>query len=125
MVGDSRREFTRLPIKMQATLRASHDELFCPRTGDISLRGMYAFSTDPFAIGTDVSITLRFDRSEEGLSIRLSGRVVNVDAGGMGIEFTAMSVGALEQMRMLLLYNAADPQQIEGEFNSHIGLKRR
>jgi hypothetical protein len=123
MVHRYQREFTRLPISMHATLIAGERTIFCPETRGVSLRGLYAYSSDSFRNGTEVEIVLRFG-GDGALSIDLQGHVVDSDQGGMGIEFTAMSVEALHQMRTLLLHNAADPDQLQREFQQHVDSKR-
>lgn len=115
MVYRDQREFTRLPISMHATLIAGDRTIFCRETRAVSLRGLYACSTESFRNGTEVAIVLRFG-GDGALSIDLQGHVVDSDAGGMGIEFTAMSVDALHQMRVLLLHNAPDPDRLHEEF---------
>lgn len=119
----NRREFTRLPLNMHVTLAAGERTLFCPETDGVSLRGLYAFSADPLPLGTVCGVLLQFG-GVCGLTLELEGRVANVDAAGMGIEFTALSIEALHHMQQLLLYNADDPGTIEREFREHVGLKR-
>ena len=48
-----------------------------------------------------------------------------VDDDGMAIEFTGVPLDDLEHLRNLIRFNAEDPNAVEDEFDSHIGLKPR
>ena len=59
------------------------------------------------------------------IRLEVTGKVSRVDDDGMAIEFTGVPLDDLEHLRNLIRFNAEDPNAVEDEFDSHIGLKPR
>ncbi len=73
-----------------------------------------------------------FSRASIGLQVEVSGselqvggQVARVEAEGIGIRFTEVPLDSLDDLRNLILYNSPDPDQVEREFGSNLGLKPR
>jgi hypothetical protein len=60
------------------------------------------------------------------IEIEVEGVVVHSYAEGTAIQFSKiLGVDSYEHLRNLVLYNAADTEQVEDEFRTHIGLKKK
>ncbi len=59
------------------------------------------------------------------MQIEASCRVVRLDAAGVAIEFSGVSLESYYHLRDLLMANANDGHQVEEELVSHAGLKKR
>ena len=121
--GENRREFTRVRIQLDAEISADDKASIGGVAQDLSLNGVYIPSTGKLPIGTECTIALFLD----GRDIRLEvlGKVTRQNDDGMAIEFTGVPLDDLEHLRNLIRFNADDPNAVEDEFDSHIGLKPR
>jgi hypothetical protein len=121
--GENRREFTRVRIQLDAEISADDKASINGVAEDLSLNGVYIPSSGKLPIGTECTIALFLD----GRDVRLEvlGKVTRQNDGGMAIEFTGVPLDDLEHLRNLIRFNADDPNAVEEEFDSHIGLKPR
>lgn len=121
--GDNRREFTRVLIQLDAEVSADDKATISGVAKDLSLNGVYIPCTGMLPIGTECKIGIFLD----GRDIRLDviGKVTRQNDDGMAIEFTGVPLDDLEHLRNLIRFNAENPNQVEEEFDSHIGLKAR
>lgn len=120
-----RREFTRVPVSMELDVTADQQATYSGQTRDISLGGLYCQCPMPATVGAQCHVVLFLGGRDSEVRIATRGRVARVDSAGIGIEFTeVVGIESLEHLRNLVLYNATDPQQVEQEFASHLGIKR-
>ena len=121
--GENRREFTRVRIQLDAEVDVNDKATITGVAKDLSLNGVYIPCTGMLPIGTECKIGLFLD----GRDIRLDviGKVTRQNEDGMAIEFTGVPLDDLEHLRNLIRFNADDPNTVEEEFDSHIGLKPR
>ncbi len=91
---------------------------------DVSLTGVYVYGNHHAEFGDvcDVEVCLS---SESELSVKAESKVVRVEPGGLAVEFTAVSLDALDHLKKIVLYNAADPEKVEAEISGHLGIKPR
>jgi hypothetical protein len=120
----TRREFTRVPVHIWGTFKDGERELLTAEVTTLSLRGCYASTFEALPMGTASALTLFTEDDETALHITVAARVVRSDEDGMGVEFTEMPLESYDHLRMLVLLNSSDPDKVEREFRSHIGLKR-
>ena len=121
--ADNRREFTRVRIHVEVEVSADDRATISGTVEDLSLNGAYVPCTGRLPVGTACKVELMLD----GRDIRLSAeaQVSREDDRGIAVEFKGIPLDDLEHLRNLIRYNADDPNQVEEEFESHIGLKRR
>ena len=120
-----RREFTRVPLRLEVGLSTQEGCVFSGPARDLSLIGVYVQGDCALSLNTPCSVRIRLNDQIDGPCVQATGQVVRVEPDGVAVEFTAVPLGALEHLRNLVLYNASDPTEIEKEFSSHIGLRRR
>jgi hypothetical protein len=120
-----RREFTRVPFRVEAELVGDHATVVCGDVRDLSLNGLYAAGVGRLPPDSlcDVFLVLGGPASETRLKMR--GRVARVDRGGLAVQFLALGLDTFYHLRNLVLYNGADHARIEDEFKAHLGLRRR
>ena len=64
---------------------------------DISAGGMFVESCEPFTMGQPVSIC--FSVADDHLALKLKGRVIRLEHGGVGIKYEQMTSYQLEIMK--------------------------
>ena len=118
------REFTRVPVHIWGTFAIDGRELLTAEITMLSLRGCYASTFGALPVGSCQSLTLFTEDDTEALHITVESRVVRSSDDGMGIEFVEMPLESYDHLRRLVLLNSTNPEQVEQEFRSHIGLRR-
>ncbi|MFO7713873.1 PilZ domain-containing protein [Desulfosarcina sp.] len=93
------REFPRVPCNITLDLAADSRAINCSAV-DISAGGMYVESCEPFSMGQSVSIC--FSLAAEHLALKLKGRVIRLEQGGVGIKYESMTSYQLEIMKNLI-----------------------
>lgn len=116
------REFTRVPTAF-ATRLSWPGGACTGTTHDVSLNGVFVLCAAPPPAGTSgVEVAL-----ELGEEIRIAGRgtVVRGMPTGCAIRFDELDgVESYEHLRRLVLYNSREPERVQYEIDSHLGLKR-
>ena len=121
--AENRREFTRVRIHVEVEVSTDDRATISGTVEDLSLNGAYVPCTGRLPVGTECKVELILD----GRDIRLTAaaEVSREDERGIAVEFKGIPLDDLEHLRNLIRYNADDPNQVEEEFDAHIGLKRR
>lgn len=122
--GFSNREFTRVPTSLEVRLMVNGRAIPNMGSQNVSLKGMLVHTQEPLANGTVCGITIVLAEGE--IEIEVEGVVVNTYPDGTAFQFSKiLGVDSYEHLRNLVLYNATDTEQVEDEFQSHIGLKKK
>ncbi|BDU76085.1 pilus protein PilZ [Mesoterricola sediminis] len=125
MAGEhEQREFTRVPISFGVEVSVDGRALEGCLVHDLSMKGMLVVTPERFPIGTPCSAVIVLVEGE--VEIRMSGRVAADHPEGFGMEFS--TIDGLESyihLRNLVLFNAGDVDRVEGEFQSHAGIRRK
>lgn len=117
-----RREFSRVEVSPVIDLTVEGATVPDARVGNLSLRGLLVHTAARPAQESTCDFVLRLGGS--AAEVRGSGRVVRATDDGFAIRFTEiMGLESLEHLRNLIRYNSHDPNQVEEEFNSHLGLE--
>jgi hypothetical protein len=93
------REFPRVPCNFALDLAADGRAINCFAL-DISAGGIYVESCESFTMGQTVSICFSFD--DESLPLKMKGRVVRLEHGGVGIQYDSLTSYQLEIMKNLI-----------------------
>ncbi len=124
--GENRREFTRVRIHLDVGLYPDDRTTIIGVAHDLSLNGVYIPCTGRLPVGTDCDLRIYLEgRENESMQLEVLGKVSRSDESGMAVEFTGVPLDDLEHLRNLIRYNADDVEAVEGEFESHIGLKKK
>jgi hypothetical protein len=120
----NQREFTRVHVQVEVEVTALGRTIRSSQPQDLSLKGMLVRTDERLPEGTacEVRLVLGDERTE----IRAGGLVVRIYKEGFAIQFTRLiGLESFEHLRNLVLYNAADAERIEQEFQTHLGLRRK
>jgi hypothetical protein len=121
-----RREFTRVRAHVEAQVSSDTPVLIAGEARDISLNGVYVLCDERLPAGTPCRVFLFLGESQEQLVIRANGKIARSDETGMGVELTGIPVDSFDHLRNLVLYNSGrEIEQVEREFKSHTGIKKR
>jgi hypothetical protein len=121
----NRREFTRVPVSLEAELVPENYLPFSAQVTNASLKGLYVCCDSPLPIGTPCSVELLLGGRQAPVRIGAKSTVARSDPAGMGLEITSL-VGTenFDHLRNLVLCNAPDTGRVLKEFQSHVGLRR-
>lgn len=124
--GQEGREFTRIPMKMEAhVVAAAADSITSDHIRDVSMKGIYLVAEKAFPVGTVCDVVMLVGEPGSQLKIEAKGRVDRSSDAGMAIEFTEIGLESYDHLHNLVLYNSKNTDKVEQEFKDHLGLKRR
>lgn len=120
-----RREFTRVPVQIDVDLVANDDgPAIFASTENVSLKGLFLQCRGDLPPGTPCRITLYLGGRSQEAKIEIEGEVVRRESGGVGIEVKGiLGLQSFDHLQKLLLYNASEPGRVEGELESHLGVR--
>ena len=118
------REFTRVNVAIYAELRIEGNVVFQGEIENVSFNGLLLRCETTFPEQTPCQVFLHLDGGQGGPSIEAKGLIRRSEPYLLAVEFVELigseSVGHL---RNLLLYNSGtQADQVEGEFESHVGM---
>ena len=119
------REFTRVPVKVEAEITDGKQTIFCEQTHDVSMKGLFLHAKERFTVDTHCDVALFPGGKDSGMRIEIKGVVVHSSDRGMGIQFTEIGIDSYTFLQNLVMYNSEDSHKVEQEIHDHLGLKRR
>ncbi len=119
-----KREFTRVPVHIWGTFKDGDRELLTAEITALSLRGCYASTFEALPQGEEHMLMLFTEDDAHALHITVKARIVRSTEDGMGVEFIEMPLESYDHLRHMVLLNASDPDTVEHEFRTHVGIKR-
>jgi hypothetical protein len=93
------REFPRVPCNITLDLAADGRAINCSAM-DISAGGMYVESCESFTMNQPVSIC--FSVADDQLALKLKGRIVRLEQGGIGIKYESLTSYQIEIMKNMI-----------------------
>ncbi|MCB2145733.1 MAG: PilZ domain-containing protein [Deltaproteobacteria bacterium] len=93
------REFPRVPCNITLDLAADGRAINCSAM-DISAGGMFVESCESFTMNQLVSIC--FSVADDQLALKLKGRVVRLEHGGIGIKYESLTSYQIEIMKNMI-----------------------
>jgi hypothetical protein len=93
------REFPRVPCNITLDLAAGGRAINCSAM-DISAGGMFVESCESFTMNQLVSIC--FSVAENQLALKLKGRVVRLEQGGIGVQYESLTNYQVEIMKNMI-----------------------
>jgi len=122
------REFSRVSVSVNVEIERPGLATFKAVAKDVSLNGLRIESAESFdADGLcDVRVILGGDGGEiEPIIIEAHGCAVRSDGQFVAIHFDQLELEGYNHLKNLILYNAQDTDQVEHEFDQHVGLHRK
>jgi hypothetical protein len=122
----NQREFTRVPVNKEVEVAAGQSTILGHLTKDVSLNGLFLSSEEKLPAGTECHLTIFLGGRKSQQRIKLNGKVVRVEEGGMAFAFQEIGGSdSFAHLRMLILYNSPEARCVEKEFKAHLGIRRR
>jgi hypothetical protein len=120
----NKREFTRVAVTARTVIRSGETVIAGAPTHSLSLKGMSIQTDQRLPVGTACEFTIVLVAGE--VEIQAEGTVVNHLSDGMAFIFNKIiGLESFEHLRNLVYYNAQDVEQVESEFSSHAGIRKR
>ena len=110
-----RRKKTRVAFQTVVELTVEGRPVSVKSSSDISLKGLFVETGAGLALGTPCQVTIRLAGYDENLTLHIEGEVARCQEDGLGIRFTSMDPDTFFHLRNIVLYNAADPDEVEAE----------
>ncbi len=125
-VVNNQREFSRVGVPVRVEIERPGLDTFKAVAEDVSLNGIRIASDESFDADArcDVKVILGGEEGEL-IVIDAHGCVVRSDGQFIAIHFDELELEGYNHLKKLILYNSLDSDQVEREFDAHIGLHRR
>ena len=119
--NQERRRFLRVPFETSVTVKSlsSGKVLRGLASKDISMKGIYCFTDEPFEKDSPCTVELQLTGTSSELWLRIDGKVVRTDSTGMAIIFDSMDLDAFIHLKNILYYNSGEPDRIDQEIIRH------
>lgn len=120
----NKREFTRVPVHCRVRVRMAGRSIPCTTVRTLSMNGLFLETTEQLPAGAECEISISLVAHEIGIELLAS--VVQSHPDGIAFRFTKiLGPESYGHLRNLVLYNAADTNLVETEFDSHAGIRRK
>ncbi len=124
------REFTRAKVGIKVDVSTSDGYSAKGVVSDLSLKGVFFLcyeeaNREAVHEGAACSVTLSLDASDPPILVETDGKVTRVEDEALAVEFDAVEADSFEHLHNLVLANSQDADQVEDEFEHHVGIKRR
>ncbi len=121
------REFSRVSVQVKVEIDWDSEQ-FSAMAYDVSLNGVRIKSDARFDPEKLCSIRLILGDDGDGVEpivIQAHGCAVRSDGEFVAVHFNDLDLEGYEHLKRLILYNAVDLEQVDREFNAHIGLHKK
>ncbi len=112
------REFTRVDAEVKVETTIGDAIVAKGVTLNISAKGALIRCDHHLAVNSRIKMALSLNEQTAPDSIHIYGRVVRVLDHSIAVEFEKMQVSSLEQLKRIILYNSANTDWVESEFDS-------
>lgn len=117
------RTFSRISLDRGVLIQAGDETPFHAEIVNLSMSGLLVKCGAHLEPGTECRISIPLTESGE-MRIEALASVARPTTGGFAVSFVKLlGIESYNHLRSLLLYNAADPDQIDAEFKLHHGIR--
>ncbi|ATX78558.1 PilZ domain-containing protein [Mariprofundus aestuarium] len=121
---DNKRDFSRVETHIDAEVDCG-DKIVCGRLADVSMRGVRLFCNEMLPLQAECTVKCFLGETRESPAcIKAKGKIVRSTEEGISVEISEIDLESFEHLRNLVLLNASNESQVEGELKSHLGLKK-
>lgn len=119
------REFSRVRSAVPVDCQLADGRVLAGQTRDLSLNGCFVTGVPAPPTGCPCRAVLHLDGRGGSLIVTAEASVVRAGADGFALHFHELvELESYEHLRHYIRWHAADPDQVEAEFDSHLGLRR-
>jgi len=121
---EEKREFVRVPFKMDTTIRTGDRTIGTSTTLDISMNGIRVETAEPVPPeGTLCEIEIVLAESPAPVIIEARGSIVRSAVGTLVVHLNEIDIDSYDHLQQLILNNSKDPERAEKEFSAHWGIR--
>lgn len=121
----NQREFSRVRRAVPIDCHLADGQVLAGHTRDLSLNGCFVTGVAAPPLATPCRAVLYLDGREGSLAVAAEASVVRAGPDGFALHFHELvELDSYEHLRQYIRWHAADPDQVEAEFDSHLGLRR-
>ena len=121
---EEKREFVRVPFKMDTAVRTVDRTIWSSTALDISMNGIRVATTETVPPeGTLCEIEIVLAESPAPVIIEARGSIVRSAVGTLAVHFSEIDIDSYDHLQQLILNNSGDPEQAEHEIRSHWGIR--
>lgn len=125
MADQNRREFTRVAVPIDATVRLPGGIYRHGEVREVSMTGVQIAYTPPMPDADRYMIEMRLRTGGTPVEVVAQGSIIRSGANGAAFQFdTIEGVESFERLRNLVLMNAENPDAVEDEVDRHVGIRR-
>lgn len=117
------REFTRVGPHFDARIVIDDEPVGQVTTLDISMGGALVEYDGDIDEGSHCQLVISLVNSPELNKITVFAHVARKDGNKLALEFDSVDVDSYQHLEKLVLLNATDPESVQDELNSHLGIK--
>ncbi len=114
MAQNDRRANTRVSFQTTVDVRFTRGQEY-PSCAieDLSVKGVFLVGIRDQAVGDSCSLTLCLSGTSSKLCLRIQGKVMRVEEGGVGVHFVEMDLDSFYHLKNIVYFNAEDPDHIQ------------
>ena len=117
------REFTRVGPHFDARIVIDNEPVGQVTTLDISMGGALVEYDGDIDEGSHCQLVISLVNNPELNKITVLAHVARKDGNKLALEFDSVDVDSYQHLEKLVLLNATDPESVQDELNSHLGIK--
>ncbi len=108
-MGRERRRSTRVAFTTTATIRFQDTSYTGCATENLSTKGVFINGVPPRQPGERCDVELRLSGASSDLVLRMQGRVVRAQPGGLAVQFEEIDLDSFYHLKNIVYYNTDDP----------------
>ena len=117
------RAFSRSSVENNVEIRDG-DHFVGGRAKDVSMNGLFVVTTSKLPVGKDYAVSIRLDTGTDTfVRIEAAARVTRSTGTGLALEFVEIDPDSHHHLRLLVMYNASEPDSVESEMIANPGIK--
>ena len=125
MTESNKRDFTRVHTHIAAEMELQSGGPVSCRVMDVSINGVLLAAQVDVPKDTVCKVSLLLEGTDPIVKISAHGTVTRKESGLFAVEFAEIDDESYAHLRNLVLSNASDPNRVEDELDSSLGLKRQ
>ena len=122
-MSEEKRRFTRIPFDVEAEITANDSSYKSDGILNLSVGGCLLPIQANLEPGTGCQMRIIMIGASSELNIRIEGKIIRCDTGGVAINFTGVDPDSLLHLQNIIRYNSPDSEAVELEILEHPGLK--
>jgi hypothetical protein len=121
-MSENHRRFTRVPFRVKAEITVNDSSYHTEEIKNLSVGGCLLPISEELEPGAECHVKIQLSGTSSELNIEVDGEVVRSGFGEVAVRFTGVDLDSYFHLQNIVRYNSPDPDVIEKEFRTHLGL---